>query len=383
VTLNFLIGIGAGIVPTSPVYIDANILENGAGPGGAFKDYFYGNTTANAAAQPPAQFDATGSPNILSIFVSPNPAKAGIVRVTINFTEALNVAIQPSVNFDTAPAPVSFYPFLGGFTSATQWVGTYTIPAGQSALYDGIATIRVFGATDLVGAVMTPSNNAKKFTIDTIKPTLNALVHAVNANVGGVLPVTVIASEQIVTPTALTLRVVLNSGAVSFIPLAFTSSVGGTTFTASVTIPVTASGNRIATFNIVAPASFADLAGNTSNVIVAGTTVNIQIAQPFFSQLAFDNVAALNGDIISASPVITARYVNVNFTNPIFVTPSIRVSIDGVVRFITPNSVTQIAANTYDLNFVITTPLGNSMPTCRRKCLRLAGKKPSTAMVER
>jgi hypothetical protein len=197
----------------------------------------------------------TAPSNIASILVGPTPARVGVVRVTVNFSVAMNMAVPPSVNFDTAPAPVSYYPFTGAFTSATQWVGSFSIPSGQSAVFDGFATLRVFGGVDSLGTMMGASNNAKTFLI------LTAVI--------------------------------------------------------------------------------------TNN-------------QPYFSQLAFDNVPAFNGNIVSAKPVITARYVNMNNALPSFLVPSLRVSVDGAVRFITPNSVVQVGANIYDLNFVVTTPLSNA-----------------------
>ncbi len=344
-TFNFLVNAGLGIVPTQPVYVDARVVESGGA--GAYKDDFYGSSTTNAAAQPPLVWDASGSPNIVSITVTRNPASAGIVTVSITFNDPMNTAIAPSVNFLTVGGGAAVWPFTGSFTSSTVWVGTFNVPAAMSAIYDGTATISVSLGTDLTGLVMLPTTNAATFVIDTRVPTIN-LVHLGTTPAGQNYLFNLISSEALLTTPSMVAS--FNTGVTTtLVTVSFTSNTAGITWNGFVAVPVSANLNSVGTFNTLL---VSDLAGNTTNVIFSGPTFNVTSPIPFFTGILFDNYFVQNGDTVAVQPVIQAAYVNLSGGTPIL--SSIRVTIDGILRFTTPNSITQVSPNGYYLSFVVT-----------------------------
>ncbi len=344
-TFNFLVNAGLGIVPTQPVYVDAFVLESGGA--GAYRDNFYGNSTANAAAQPVLVWDASGSPNIVSIVVTRNPTSAGIVTVSITFNDPMNVAIAPSVNFLTVGGGGTNWPFFGSFTSSTVWVGTFNVPAAMSVVYDGVATISVSLGTDLTGLIMLPTTNAATFMIDTTIPLIN-LVHAGTTPAGQNFAFTLVSNEALSTTPSMvaSFNTLLTT---ELVTVSFTSQVGGITWNGFVAVPVSANLNSVGTFNTLLAT---DLAGNTTNVITSGPTFNVTSPIPFFTGIRFDNYFVQNGDTVAVQPVIQAVYINLGNTTPILT--SIRVTIDGILRFSTPNSVVQVSPNGYYLSFVVT-----------------------------
>lgn len=344
VTFNFLVNALGSIVATQPVYVDARIIESGGA--GAYKDDFYGSTTTNAAAQPPLVWDASGSPNIVAISVTKNPTSAGLVTVSITFNDPMNTAIAPSVNFQTPGGGASNWPFFGSFTSATTWVGTFNVPAAMFAVYDGVATISVSLATDLTGLVMLPTSNAARFVIDTLVPTVN-LVHLGTTPAGQNYNFSLVASEALLSTPSMVAS--FNTGVTTtLVTVSFTSNTGGITWNGFVAVPVSGNLNSIATFNTLL---VSDLAGNTTNVIFSGSTFNVTSPIPFFTGILFDNYFVQNGDTVAVQPVIQAAYVDLAGTMPSF---SVRVTIDGILRFTSPNSIVQVSPNGYYLSFVVT-----------------------------
>jgi hypothetical protein len=117
------------------------------------------------------------APTVLSLAISPNRAgnvvKAETVAFTITFNENMNQTNSPTVTFGLVPKTIT-----GNYTSATTWVGTYTIATG----YDGNQIVSISGANDLSNNTML-LNTDYSFVVDTIiQPTVATTPSATPTN---------------------------------------------------------------------------------------------------------------------------------------------------------------------------------------------------------
>jgi len=109
----------------------------------------------------------TKEPTVVSAYAVPDPAKAGPVTVTVEFSEAMDTGVPLLVEVMGLIGP--YPPVVGGFTDADTWEGTFD-------LFDmdewTPAFISVIGGQDLAGNMMDPAPTAGSFQVDTVEPTL-------------------------------------------------------------------------------------------------------------------------------------------------------------------------------------------------------------------
>ncbi len=106
------------------------------------------------------------NPLVTSAMAAPDPAKDGIVTITVVFSENMNTEISPTVEvtgITGSPVAVSQSSYSG-----TSWEGTFTLEDNDEEIP---ATISVVGATDSVGNTMADNLSAGTFNVDTIEPT--------------------------------------------------------------------------------------------------------------------------------------------------------------------------------------------------------------------
>ena len=115
-------------------------------------------------------------PDITNVSILPNPAKAGTVNLSLDFSKWMENPGGISVTYQ--PDNVTF---SGSFVNKTQWTGTAIVSAGN----DGTKTINVSGAEDEAGILMDSTNNIANFLVDTISPTTPILVSPINFSYWG------------------------------------------------------------------------------------------------------------------------------------------------------------------------------------------------------
>jgi len=115
----------------------------------------------------------TTKPVVASASASPDPAKAGTVTITVNFTDAggMDNSVDPVVSVlglhsvYSSTAKVSF--------ASSTYIGTIDLQSDNEEVPG--AVIKVVGAKDLGGNTMTDNNNAGSFVVDTIAPRFSAV----------------------------------------------------------------------------------------------------------------------------------------------------------------------------------------------------------------
>ncbi len=115
------------------------------------------------------------APKIKNILVTPNPAKAGDIEITVDFEAndtAMNNGISPEVTFTPAGSQSKVSVNQTNYVDST-WVGTATVTTDMN---NGTATIQVSGATNNLGNVMLTNNNAGYFIIDTAEPMVQSAI---------------------------------------------------------------------------------------------------------------------------------------------------------------------------------------------------------------
>ena len=115
----------------------------------------------------------TIKPEVLDAWAMPDPANAGDMTITVDFTEDMDIGVDPVVEIDDLVD--SPYVVVGGFTNASRWVGTFTLGDDDEL---AIATIRVEDGEDLFNNVMDADADAGEFAVDTQDP----LTQSVEAN---------------------------------------------------------------------------------------------------------------------------------------------------------------------------------------------------------
>jgi len=107
-------------------------------------------------------------PVVVSATAVPDPAKAGLVTVTVVFNETMNIGVSPSVTVTgLASSP---YPVVQSSYSGDTWVGTFTLLDDNE---ETTATISVGDGQDVAGNVMDLNASAGTFEVDTISPTVD------------------------------------------------------------------------------------------------------------------------------------------------------------------------------------------------------------------
>ncbi len=122
----------------------------------------------------------TTLPMIQSVTMNPtSPHKAEAVTFTITFNEDMLTTVQPAVTFTTGWLSPT-YTLTGNWTNAKTWQGTYTFTANTG---DGTYMLKVAGAQDKAGNVMTTYEAKDLFVLDTAPPaapTINAVTTPTN-----------------------------------------------------------------------------------------------------------------------------------------------------------------------------------------------------------
>ncbi len=127
----------------------------------------YGNESSYSS--PDSFIVDIANPTISSIVLSdPSPVKAGILTVTVNFSEAMKTSVVPAVTFGST-TPYADQTVSGDFTSGTQWQGTAVI---SGVTGDGSKTLKVVGYQDEAG---NPGADdvSNTFNVDTSGPNVN------------------------------------------------------------------------------------------------------------------------------------------------------------------------------------------------------------------
>jgi len=117
----------------------------------------------------------TLNPTVASATASPDPANAGIVTITVVFSENMDNGVSPTVQVTgiiSSPHTVTETSYVGD-----TWTGTFKLHD-----YNEIATgtISVSGAEDLAGNVMTADPTAGTFGVDTVAPTPRGPISILN-----------------------------------------------------------------------------------------------------------------------------------------------------------------------------------------------------------
>ncbi|MCX6763417.1 MAG: GDSL-type esterase/lipase family protein, partial [Candidatus Moranbacteria bacterium] len=153
------------------IYTDDNLTETKTSDGTGKLTFSHANDPASSNT---FEIKEAVAPTLSNLTLSPvSPLKAGTVTMTLNFSEDMDQATNPTITFGTASPytqrTVSTSPT--GWTNATTFAAQIDIQAG----WDGLNTIKVSGAKDLVGNTMA-GNNSNTFTIDTALPATTASV---------------------------------------------------------------------------------------------------------------------------------------------------------------------------------------------------------------
>ncbi|MDR2431325.1 MAG: gliding motility-associated C-terminal domain-containing protein [Candidatus Margulisbacteria bacterium] len=292
------------------------------------------------AARETALWDASGQPEVDLLLVTPNPARAGVVTVNVHFNEDMDSAKPLSVAFNVG-AIYSDY-FTGSWTTLQDWTGVFNI-YWTGGTHDGVASLNISGGYDLAGNVMLPHPDIYSFVIDTVPPTLSVWPATQTANVGINLPVTLAADA----PLAVTPQAELHISGNIIAPVTVVSELDRVTWNGYVHIPVTAlpAVGTVATFNLPSGYAYADLAGNTSNILLGLLTVNVAEAAPIIVTVDFDTMPARDGLIISAGPYISAYVLDYK---QIGLDPSsVRVTVDGALVYSGPAQIYKTAEIPY------------------------------------
>jgi hypothetical protein len=94
----------------------------------------------------------------------------GDFNVQIDFNEDMDRTVNPSIGLKPANG-TEVMSNSGNWIASRTYVGTISIPSGQSATWDGPAALRITGAKDEAGNVMADQSLPTAFHIDTAPPT--------------------------------------------------------------------------------------------------------------------------------------------------------------------------------------------------------------------
>jgi hypothetical protein len=110
------------------------------------------------------------APTVSNVSVTPNPAKAGPVTVTVTFSETMSNIVSPVVNIiGLTGSPIAV--MQTSYTGNT-WVGTATIAANNEDL---IATTTVSASEDPSGNQQVGTDSAHTFHVDTVPPVVTSV----------------------------------------------------------------------------------------------------------------------------------------------------------------------------------------------------------------
>jgi len=199
-----------------PDYVIENVLVDGSSVG---TENYYDFIDVQADRTIEALFVYNPAPTVVSVTADPDPATAGVVTVTVVFSEAMDTSISPTVTVMGLQS--STYIVSENTYADDTWTGTFTLLDDNEV---ATASVHVVGGTDSTGVMMDAASPAGTFEVDTthIEYTIT-----VTPGAGGIIepigPVTVIEGDNqtfTITPNAgnVILDVVINGaskGAIS------------------------------------------------------------------------------------------------------------------------------------------------------------------------
>jgi hypothetical protein len=109
----------------------------------------------------------TIAPSVTGITVEPTPATAGVVRVSIGFSEKMNSSTNPIITVTTNNGEQVYTVTANPSWTAPEYkefVASFTLPVDAA---NGPASVGISGARDDIGNVMPPNPSIGSFTIDT------------------------------------------------------------------------------------------------------------------------------------------------------------------------------------------------------------------------
>ncbi|MFC1517200.1 gliding motility-associated C-terminal domain-containing protein [Candidatus Margulisiibacteriota bacterium] len=338
------------LTPTFPVIVDAVAAAPGPwGPLGDDNWWIAIDGSSVTGAVSPWLWDTRNLPAPISILVTPNISQGyNPTELQVTFSRAMDDT--KVANFDAVSSDGTVMAsFAGNWISAAttlSWVGT----VDTTTWPDGLYHVSGDSAVDSMGITMNqdPFILAYTFEIDRLTPTVN-LYHNPTANPGFIFPVTLVAVDFDVIPLApdLWAEFLLDTGLTTSVQVTGWASAGGQgiTWSGTVAVPINATQNSIATFNNL---SVTDNAGLFSNVINSGATFNIGAGGPYITNLTFDGLVVINGDVIDPLPQIRFFIVDGGSSSgtPGIATASIRITMNGTL-LVSGNALTQVGTTPF------------------------------------
>lgn len=132
-----------------------------------------GNEQAESIALSALAID-TQNPTVKNVNVTPSLAKAGNLDIEVEFSEAMNISSNPTVEIlaGTIPDEVA-YTVSGSFSDSDTWTGSYVLPSNAP---NGSAKIKVSGVRDMATNLMLfDYEKLDAFIIDTQNPTVSSI----------------------------------------------------------------------------------------------------------------------------------------------------------------------------------------------------------------
>ncbi len=355
-TYSFLVNFPGPLVPTFPVIVD--VSASAVTPLGNDRWWTAIDGTQVSAAVTPLIWSTLLEPIPTAVSINPQYSQGfnpTTLRVTFNMD--MNDAVAPvfeAINVATALLQGTF---TGNWTSASptvNWTGTIDTTAWPEGDY------RVSGSGAVAQAGITMNSNAAnsdliRFVIDRSAPDAN-LYHAVTGNPGIPFAVTLVASgnDILIATPLLSAVFTLTDNTTITVPVVFGPSFlgQGITWSGTVTVPLGATPNSVATFNNY----FAtNNVGVTSSVIASGSTFNIGLAIPFITNLTFDGAPIVNGDFIGPTPLIRFWIVDAGSSGGISAN-SVYILLDGNT-LVSGGVLTLVGPGVYEFSYQVLTPL--------------------------
>jgi len=294
-----------------------------------------GNVMVAAPGAGTFEVNTTGLPTVVSATAVPDPAPAGLVTITVVFSETMDTTVSPTVvvtGLISSPYTVTETSYVGD-----TWVGTFTLLDDNEV---ATATIAVSLAQDVAGNVMVANPTAGTFAVDTVDPTVVSATAVPDPAPAGLVTITVVFSETMDTTVSPT--VVVTGLASSPYTVTETSYVGDTwvgTFTLL-------DDNEVATATIAVSLA-QDVAGNVM-APDATWTFEVDTVTEIPALYAFINdwFTTINDAIVDIEEKLDVGGTFYTFVDNWFAT------IEGYVQDINWADITDIKAKTDTINWL-------------------------------
>jgi hypothetical protein len=284
--------------------------------------------------------DVDTMPPMVTCYTLPDPAKAGLVRINISFSEPMNLSASPNVSIMGLTS--SYLVVQSSFSAPGEWRGNFTLLDDDE---ETTANISVSFGQDSAGNIMLP-DSSWTFGVDSITPTLTSISIASNntnpdfAKIGDLVTLSLSASESITGGLAVN----INGGAATI------ASLGGNNYTAT---RVMQSGD--AEGNITFAINFNDTARNAGMQVSTITTGN---------NILFDKTTPTIGNISNITVYTNASIsYNLNISDALAGIASVSTGNTNFTinnsGFLT-NATTFTSDKTYTLTIIAVDNVGNN-----------------------